>query len=233
MQTVDFRFLALPAGARLLDLGCGEGRHLSGARAAGAGDAVGVDLSAADLAAAAERLAGPADGGAALVRADALRLPFADGVFDAVLCSEVLEHLPHWRGAVAEATRVLRPDGVLCVSVPRAWPERICWRLCRAYHQVPGGHLHIFARERLEREIAAFGYRCFHRHGAHALHVPYWWLQCLFWETRERNPLVRAWHRLLLWDMLRAPWVTRGLERLLDPVLGKSIVLYFRRTAPR
>ena len=229
MQTVDFSFLALPAGARVLDLGCGEGRHVHGASAAGF-DTVGVDLDLGDLARARERLAEvPPPAPAAVLAADALRLPFADGAFDAVIVSEVLEHIPDYRAALAEAGRVLRRDGLLCVSVPRAWPERLCWRLSRCYHQVRGGHLRIFRREALEREIAGAGYRCFYRHGAHALHTPYWWLQCLFWESRERNRLVRAWHRLLLWDMLEAPWLTRRLEGLLDPFLGKSVVLYFRR----
>ena len=139
-------------------------------------------------------------GMAAVVAADALALPFAEGAFDAVIMSEVLEHIPDYRAALAEATRVLRPDGLLCVSVPRAWPERLCWRLSRGYHQVPGGHLRIFRREALEREVTGAGYRCYHRHGAHALHVPYWWLQCLFWQHRERSWLVRAWHRLLVLD---------------------------------
>ncbi|MEQ8262448.1 class I SAM-dependent methyltransferase [Pseudohaliea sp.] len=231
MQTVDFSFLALPAGARVLDLGCGEGRHVHGAAFAGF-ETVGVDLSPGDLATARARLAElPPPAPAAVVAADALTLPFADGAFDAVIMSEVLEHIPDYRAALAEATRVLRPDGLLCVSVPRAWPERLCWRLSRGYHQVPGGHLRIFRREALEREVAGVGYRCYHRHGAHALHVPYWWLQCLFWEHRERSWLVRAWHRLLVWDMLKAPWLTRRLEKLLDPFLGKSVVLYFRREA--
>jgi hypothetical protein len=35
---------------------------------------------------------------------------------------------------------------------------------------------------------------------------------------------------MLVWDMLERPWVTRTAERLLDPVLGKSIVLYLRPT---
>lgn len=236
MQTVDYRFLPLRPGSRVLDLGCGEGRHVHGAFLAEAGpDVVGVDLSPQDLAVARERLDTLREGAdtdnrlAALVGADALRLPFADDSFDAVICSEVLEHLADYRAALAEASRVLRPEGLLCVSVPRSWPERVCWRLRRAYHQTPGGHLRIFQRERLEQEISAAGFRCYYRHGAHALHVPYWWLQCLFWNSRERNLLVRGWHRLLVWDMLQAPWLTRRLERLLNPFLGKSVVFYCRR----
>jgi hypothetical protein len=38
--------------------------------------------------------------------------------------------------------------------------------------------------------------------------------------------VVRAYHRVLVWDLMRRPWLTRTAERLLDPVLGKSFVIY-------
>jgi SAM-dependent methyltransferase len=254
MQTVDRAWLPLKPGQRVLDLGCGEGRHVIAASAVDGADAIGVDLSLADLATARQRYreflamsgAAPAPDGQraagegsatapardrgglfALLAGDALCLPFADGTFDAVICSEVLEHLPDYRGALREILRVLRPGGRLAVSVPRPWCERICWRLSRAYHQAPGGHLRIFKIDRLRGEIERGGVDCYREHGAHALHTIYWWLQCLFWSRRERSFLVRQYHRLLVWDMMKAPWLTRSAERVLNPVLGKSVVMYF------
>ena len=49
------------------------------------------------------------------------------------------------------------------------------------------------------------------------------------WERQERSRLVAAYHRLLVWDLMHRPWITRTLERLLNPVLGKSVVMYFRK----
>lgn len=236
MQTVDRHFLPLRPGQRLLDLGCGEGRHVIAAHALDGVDALGVDLSLDDLATATERLAAFAAGSGdapralfALLAGDALQLPFPDHCFDAVICSEVLEHIPEYRGALDEIARVLRPGGRLCVSVPRPWCERLCWWLRREYHRTPGGHLRIFDAGRLEGEIERRGLECYHRHGAHALHAPYWWLQCLLWRRRERSFLLRQYHRLLVWDMMRRPALTRVLERALNPVLGKSVVMYFRK----
>lgn len=244
MQTVDRRFLPMEKGDRVLDLGCGEGRHAIAVSAVDGADAVGLDLSLDDLKEAAAKMrdfrsmledgaATDADPNAlfGLLAGDALRLPFADATFDAVICSEVLEHLPEYLPVLGEIFRVLKPGGRLCVSVPRAWPERICWFLSRAYHEVPGGHVRIFSRRRLRREIEAEGVRCYREHGAHSLHSPYWWLQCLFWNRRERSWLVRQYHRLLVWDMMQNPALTRSLERLLNPVLGKSVVMYFRKPA--
>ncbi|MFT7288510.1 MAG: ubiquinone/menaquinone biosynthesis C-methylase UbiE [Halieaceae bacterium] len=241
MQTVDPHFLRLRRGDRVLDLGCGEGRHVIAACALAGADAVGVDLSLQDLATARQRMeefaamgpdAPPGEPALfALLAGNALRLPFPDNCFDAVICSEVLEHIADFQGALREIQRVLKPGGRFCASVPRPWCERICWALSRDYHQVAGGHLRIFDMDRLEGEIRAAGFHIYHQHGAHALHSPYWWLQCLFWKRRERSWLVRQYHRLLVWDMMKQPALTRVLERALNPVLGKSVVMYFHKAS--
>ena len=164
-----------------------------------------------------------------LSSANALQLPFADDSFDKVICSEVLEHIPDYRGALAEIRRVLKPGGLLCASVPRRWPEQICWALSEEYHNTPGGHIRIFRADELSGDIERLGFRRYHRHWAHALHVPFWWLKCLFWNNQDQNWLVRQYHRLLVWDLMEAPVLTRTTEKLMNPVMGKSVVMYFRK----
>ena len=244
MQTIERKHFPMRPGERLLDLGCGEGRHVIAAYMLDGIDAVGVDLSVEDLGTArarraefaeflgdAENREGAAPALFAVLAGDALRLPFEDETFDAVICSEVLEHIPDYRAALCEIHRVLKPDGRLCASVPRAWPERVCWFFSREYHQVHGGHLRIFDAAALSVDIQRRGFYPYARHGAHALHSIYWWLQCLFWKKRESNWLVRQYHRLLVWDMMQKPAFTQWLERILNPVLGKSVVMYFRKGA--
>ena len=80
--------------------------------------------------------------------------------------------------------------------------------------------------------IEGLGFDYYHRHWAHALHVPFWWLKCLFWQNRDHNWLVRQYHRLLVWDIMEQPALTRVLERIINPVMGKSVVMYFRKEAP-
>lgn len=236
MQTVDFRYFPLQQGDCVLDLGCGEGRHVIAAYTQAPVHAVGVDLSHQDLCTTQSRFADFEEAGVAgkhlhLTQASALNLPFADATFDKVICSEVLEHIPDYHATLEEIRRVLKPGGLLCVSVPRRWPERLCWALSKGYHQTPGGHLRIFRGNQLWAEIERCGFTGFHQHGAHALHAPYWWLRCLFWREGEQQWLVRQYHRLLVWDLLQAPWLTRTLERCLNPLLGKSVVFYFRAEA--
>ncbi len=234
LTTVDFGRLHLMPGERVLDLGCGEGRHAITAWLAAPVDVVGVDLSVKDLATAAERATefdGDAEGGRTLrwVRGSGLTLPFADASFDKVICAEVLEHVPDYQRMLAEVRRVLKPGGMLVVSVPRFVPEWVCWQLSDAYHQVEGGHVRIFRSSDLCRAVEYQGFRRFHRHWAHSLHVPYWWLRCLLWRRGENAWPVRVYHRFLVWDLMHAPRLTRLLDRLLNPAMGKSVVMYFDR----
>ena len=233
MLTVDFSWFPLSAGDRVLDVGCGEGRHSLAAYLRPGVSVVGVDLSEEDLATARGRINDMApfepQGSVRFLQGDATRLPFPDSAFDRVICSEVLEHIPNFIGVLEELYRVLKPGGRLCVSVPRAWPEKICWWLSADYHNTPGGHIRIFSRRFLEREITRQGLNTYHRHGAHALHVPYWWLRCLLWRRGEKSFLVAAYHRLLVWDLMKQPALTRWFDRLCNPWMGKSTVLYFNK----
>ncbi len=128
MLTVDFSWLPLAAGERLLDVGCGEGRHSLAAYLTPGVSVVGLDLSAKDLSTAKGRIddMAPYDpkGSIQFCQGDATRLPFPDHAFDRVICSEVLEHIPNFMAVLGELYRVLKPGGRLCVSVPRAWPEK-------------------------------------------------------------------------------------------------------------
>lgn len=242
MLTARFKHLALQPGDRVLDLGCGEGRHAHGLHMLGGLDVVGVDLDDASLDKAREGLGTlpPRDDGDAhrtrFLRGDATALDFVDDTFDAVICSEVLEHLPDYDAALLEMRRVLKPGGRLCITVPHAWPERLCWRLAPppdGYPFQPGGHIRIFDEVDLRYAVERRGFRLFCRHHAHGLHPPLWWLKCAFWSRRDDHPLVTAYHGFLVWDLMKKPWLTRGLDALLSPVMGKSLVLYFEDARDR
>ncbi len=232
MLTVDYTRLGLREGERLLDLGCGAGRHTFEALRLGA-DVVALDQNLDDLRGVDEMVAAmaeageikPPDGPVALA-GDANVLPFADGHFDHVIAAEILEHIPDDRTVINEIARVTRPGGRVAVTVPRRWTEQICWLLSDDYHNVEGGHVRIYRGNRLVGALEAAGLRFAGSHHAHALHSPYWWLKCAVGVERETRA-TRAYHRLLVWDMMSRPWPTQTAERLLNPVLGKSLVLYF------
>jgi 2-polyprenyl-3-methyl-5-hydroxy-6-metoxy-1,4-benzoquinol methylase len=107
----------LPAGS-LLDAGCGDGRYLA-ALGAGAERTAGVDLSARILETA-RATAARAGVEPELAQASLEELPFGDGEFDVVLCSQVIEHVVDAPAAARELVRVLRPGGTLVLSTDNA-----------------------------------------------------------------------------------------------------------------
>jgi SAM-dependent methyltransferase len=236
MITADLSCLGLRPGQRLLDIGCGSGRHTGEAYRLKGITVVGADVNPDDLGAARDRLEfhdrlGEHGGGDwCLAAADVRRLPFPDAHFDGVICSEVMEHIPEHYRAVDELVRVLKPAGHLVVSVPRYFPEKICWALSREYHRANQGHVRIYRKKELIHMIASSGLRLYRVHHAHSLHTPYWWLKCLVGPTRDDSAAVNLYHRFLTWDILEHPRLTRWLDDLLNPVMGKSVVLYFRKS---
>jgi len=232
MLTVDFKQIPLRAGMRVLDAGCGSGRHLCESFRTPGVEVAGVDLNRADLGKAKgflSLMAREQKGRWLVAQADVTKLPFADGSFDVVICSEVLEHIKDNRTAVAELVRVLKPGGDLVVTVPRFGPERVCWAISRAYHREPGGHIRIYKKGELMSLLEAAGARCWRIRYRHGLHAPYWWLRCLVGHKNEDFPLVKAYRKFLEWDIIRHPPLTALMDWILNPLIGKSIIFYLKK----
>ena len=235
MLTVDFDRLGVREDTMLLDLGAGAGRHAFEALRRGA-VVTAFDLDADELKAVRTMVGVMVDAGElapdqqwGTVNGNALELPFADGAFDRIIASEVLEHVWDANGALAELARVTRPGGRIAITVPTRWPERVCWALDRRYHDRPGGHVRIFRQHELEQQVEAAGFILRGSHHAHALHAPYWWVRCANGVDNDDAYLTRKYHDFLVWDLTKRPWWTRRLEQALNPVLGKSLVVYAER----
>jgi SAM-dependent methyltransferase len=238
LLTVDFDRLPIGPSTTVIDVGCGAGRHAFEAYRRGA-NVVAFDRDAAELRsvdailrAMAESGEAPAAASAAVVHGDALSLPYNDETFDCVIASEILEHVPHDDAAIAELIRVLKVGGTLAVSVPRWLPEQVCWLLSEEYHSNEGGHVRIYRASDLRDKITGAGVagmELTHTHHAHALHSPFWWLKCAVGVSKTDHPVVSAYHKLLVWDLMRRPKATQIAEALLNPLVGKSVAMYFTK----
>jgi ubiquinone/menaquinone biosynthesis C-methylase UbiE len=101
----------------MLDAGCGTGLNLASLPPG----SVGLDINPRNVALVRARLPGHV-----AVEGDVEAMPFPDGSFSTVICTEVLEHIPHPETALEEIRRVLRPGGLLIGSVPS---RSLIWRL--------------------------------------------------------------------------------------------------------
>lgn len=235
MLTVDFDRLDLRAGDRLLDMGCGGGRHAFAAMKRGAA-VTALDYSEGDLKDVRAIVGAMLEAGEVpstlpwgTVNGDALDLPFPNGSYDRIVCSEVLEHIWDADRAIAELTRVLKPGGRMAVTVPTRWPERICWALDHEYHDTPGGHVRIWHQHELEQKLESAGLWLRGSHHAHALHSPYWWIRCAGGVQEPDKPIARKYHDFLVWQLTKNPRWLAAVDRALNPVLGKSLVIYTQK----
>lgn len=237
MLTVRFDRLGLREDDLVLDAGAGFGRHAfevarRGARIVALDYAMDeVVMTRNTFGAMIEDKEILEDRFVGVLRGDATRLPFPSSTFDRVITSEVLEHIQDDVSAIAELVRVLRPGGTFACTVPSAWPERINWRLSDEYHapKAVGGHVRIYSATELKAKLRSAGLTVTGSHHAHALHSPYWWLKCAVGPRREDSRLVNAYRRFLEWDIVRQPRSTHLAERVLSPVLGKSLIVYGRK----
>ncbi|GAA2663001.1 class I SAM-dependent methyltransferase [Nonomuraea recticatena] len=235
MLTVDFARLPVGPGIRVLDLGCGGGRHAFEALRRGA-DVVAFDMDQSELDGvksmfAAMEETGEAAGTGETVQGTALDMPFEDNSFDRVIAAEVLEHIHEDTTAMREILRVLKPGGLAAVTVPAFLPERISWALSEDYHTAPGGHIRIYTLAELKAKLKATGFKVGPHHFAHGLHAPYWWIKCAVGVDNDEHPLVKAYHQLLVWDIMKRPRTTRIAEAVLNQLIGKSVVVYLRKPA--
>jgi len=233
MLTFNLNRINLSANSKVLDLGCGEGRHIFGAL-----DeyqdiyCVGLDQDIPSLDVCKEGLVFFEElntGSTIFIQGSVYNLPFEDDAFDLVICSEVLEHLDDYHAAIKEIYRVLKPKGKFLPSVPSYWPERICWALSDNYQNMPGGHVRIFKKLQVINEIIDHGFIYQNSERFHGFHSAYWWLRCLFWGNQDSNYFVRLYKKFLEYHIIQNPPWLNNLEKFINPIFGKSIAFYFEK----
>ncbi|MCP3873063.1 MAG: class I SAM-dependent methyltransferase [Desulfobacteraceae bacterium] len=235
MITIDFKKLNITPSDKILDIGCGEGRHTIKACQQKDTVCIGADFGFNNLVETKKKLefhqaindlrCKTMD----LSCMDVTNLPFKKNSLDIVICSEVLEHIPDDKKAISELIRILKPGKFLAISVPRFLPEKICWLLSDEYFNANMGHVRIYKKNTLISAVESFGVTFFSSHYAHSIHSPFWWLKCLVGPGRTDSKLVNLYHKLLVWDLMKKPKLTSFIDKLLNPILGKSLVLYFRK----
>jgi SAM-dependent methyltransferase len=169
-----------------------------------------------------------------LLIANVTNLPFKDGCFDKIICSEVLEHITDDKLAVRELLRVIKKDGVIGISVPHYLAESVCWKLSKDYYGFPGGHIRKYRTQELLGLVDSAGLSVYSIRHKHALHSSfYWMLRCVFGIKREKARIPAIYNRFLEWDLRTNHRFFRWVEGLLNHLCPKSVAIYARRKKNR
>ncbi|KJF17039.1 class I SAM-dependent methyltransferase [Acidithrix ferrooxidans] len=240
MKTFDFDRFGDLRKKSVLDLGAGAGRHSIEAIIRGA-SVVSVEIDPTPLqtipATLDETLAyldikdDTSPKMLSLAVSDARGLPFHDNSFDIVIVSEILEHIQEDHVVLREINRVTKAGGMIAISVPRAMPELLNWIFSKEYHSVKGGHIRIYRKRQLLQRIAQANLDVVVVSYAHGLHSPYWWLKTLLGLEKTNLSPIRRYQDLLIKQMSgRLERLDTFEKRVLDPSIGKSLVLYAIKT---
>lgn len=233
-QAIDPGQLDLKPDSRLLDVGCGTGRHIL-ELSRYEGTFVGLDMAEEDLKKMRYLLALAAQEGRLvanvhIAQGDGARLPFADGEFDQVICTETLEHVDDDEAMLRDLIRVLRPGGVLVVSVPDEYSERLLWRLSSRYRTAPGGHVRIYRRKRIKGMLKENGAEPYSVQYRHSLESVRWLVHSVIDKEWGKPGRITKGIRWLLDTPSHRNWRTLAwADAAFSRLLPKSIVLYGRK----
>ena len=233
-QSIDPQLLDIGPNDRVIDLGCGTGRHVLELAKAPA-NVLGADMSRDDIRKGRYlleimRRRGEVKARVHWLQAAGERLPFVDAAFDRVICTETLEHVRDDLVLARELARVLKPGGILAVSVPDEFSEKIFWRLSENYRTQAGGHVRIYERRAIVQLMRDVGLRPYAVRYRHSLETAYWLSHVAFWsEWGKQGPITRAFRKALDSTRSRESRIVTMLDDIGNRILPKSIVVYSRK----
>ena len=230
IASVNLKHLNLTAASRILDFGSGRGA-LACELARRGYQVTACDIDGQKLSQLPDRCS-PQTISIVLLDADARALPFNDREFDAIICREVLEHIPDYSRILTEFHRILNPDGVLAISVPARLSERLCHWLDENWYE-KSGHLRVFVKKALLAEFAASGW--------HTIKVEnkqfFWawnWLFLAMFKTRHTMGEIE--NNLSLYKVLQRGWrilealrIKGAVERIGNRIFPKSHFIYLKK----
>ena len=231
METFNFKHINLKKVKNMVDVGCGNGRHLKslGFKLKEA-KIIGIDQSFNEISSLKREFDNHIcknQNNYTFLNEDVRHIALPNNSQDLVICSEVLEHVPNFEKVLKECHRILKPGAVLLISVPTYFPESLCWKYSKKYMQTPGGHIRIFKNSFLLEEFNKLKLTLFKHHREHAMHSLYWIFKAR--NNMEDSDFLRSFHGLLVKQMFGQAKFSYALEKILNPFFGKSECYYLRK----
>lgn len=231
VNKIDLDILSLKTGGKALDIGCSYGDQAM--KIAKQGIRVyGID-SSKDYIKKFKQSAKKNNLDCTPVLGDATRLPFDSNFFDAVIATEVLEHIPNFKKAIKESYRVLKPGGYACIAVPTGLSENI-FKFLHPFWQEDSGHVNFFLKRKITRILEEIGFRI-EKIEKQNFEWALFWLIHSFLKTRfddtgtpKENELISEKY-FRLWDYLRKFRVSNLVLWIGNMIFPKSYYIYVRK----
>ncbi len=233
-QSIDPALMDIGPDDKVIDLGCGTGRHVLELSKIPS-NIIGADISRNDIRAGRYlleimRRRDEVNARVHWLQTAGERLPFKDGAFDRVICTETLEHVDDETVLARELARVLKPGGILAISVPDEFSEKIFWKFSTNYRTHAGGHVRIFRRPEIVNLMRIAGLQPYAVRYRHSLETVYWLSHIAFWsDWGKQGPITRAFRNVLDSQRARASKIMTLLDDVGNRALPKSIVVYSRK----
>lgn len=233
MLTVKFDLSDIRPGERILDAGCGGGRHTFHLCKADC-LVVAMDLLREDLLKVQYMVSlmdnrGQKSATCETLLADVNNLPFKTEAFHRIVCSEVLEHIPDDRRGLGELARTLKKGGKIGISVPTFFSEVLFGALSKEYFNTPGGHIRKYRAAQLTKLIKTQPLSIISIRHEHSFHTVYWLLRCIFGLHRESALFPRIYKKFLDWTLISNSF--KKFDRTFNRIFPKSIVIYARKSS--
>jgi len=211
-----------------LDVGCGDGGATLFAARQGC-RVIATDVQPDKIATLERRLTAEGSASHRCLVSDTNPLPLADETATRITCSEVLEHVPHPAGFLAELVRVGAAGALYLLTVPDPASEAAQRQLAGESYWRPPNHVRIFEREEFARLVSGAGLAIEARHSV-GFYASVWW--ALFWSAGQElgddeTPLLAAW--TTAWEQVLAHPDGLKIKRALDSCLPKSQIIIARK----
>jgi SAM-dependent methyltransferase len=214
----------------VVDVGCGEGHHLSFC-AKFSPRIIGIDIDHQALTVTRSALANSAARAIEFHEAAAERLPLEDALATRIICSEVLEHVDDPCQALAELNRIGAPGALYLLTVPDKASEELQSHVAPEQYFRKPNHVRVFERDALPRLATEAGLEVL-SHSAYGFFWSVWW--GLFWACKvdwraPNHPTLQHWSEAwaAFLDSPEGPKIKAGL----DAFLPKSRVVLARKPA--
>jgi len=230
MLTVDFDRLAVSKGDMVLDAGCGLGRHSIEFMKRGAKTCcLDLDLDClrkTRFTIAQMQVKSGFDKSADFMVhiGDALNLPFKNGTFDRIICSEVMEHVDDDFKACSELARVLKKNGRIAITVPTIFSELVYDALTYEYFTSPGGHVRKYLPKELAQIMRENGLEIYAVDFKHSFHTIWWIIRGVVGLHNSEHPITKGYHKFLHLGLYSN--FMRKTEKFFNYFFPKSIILY-------